>query len=144
MYRTVEALLGAKGRSVFSVAPGVTVYDAVSTMNQHDIGSILVTENERLLGIFTERDVLRRIVGAGVDPARTLVAQVMTPNPVTIPPYITLQEVVDIVEEKRCRHLPVMVGSRVQAMVSLRDVTRWVAESHREEAAHLKSYIAGG
>jgi CBS domain-containing protein len=144
MYRTVEMLIRGKDRQPpVSVTPQVLVDYAVRKMNEHNIGSVLVMDGERLLGIFTERDVLRRIVGAGVDPRSTSVEQVMTRNPHTITPSLTVQEVAATFESKGCRHLPVIVNGKVRAMISLRDISRCIAEELRIETEQLKSYIAG-
>jgi CBS domain-containing protein len=98
----------------------------------------------RLAGIFTERDVLRRVVGACLDPELTPIAKVMTVDVLTVEPSATVQEVMDIFTEKRCRHLPVMQAGRLVGVISIGDVSRWVANLHRAEAESLRQYIAGG
>ena len=113
-------------------------------MNRHGIGSVLVLEGGRLVGIFTERDVLRRVVGVGLDPRRALVSDVMTSNLVTITPATTVEEAMTLFTEKRCRHLPVLVDGRIVGLASIGDITRWMVDAHRTECEHLKNYIAGG
>lgn len=144
MNAPVSALLDRKGPVVHSVAPTLSVFDAVAEMNRHLIGAMVVLDGERLVGIFTERDVLKRVVGAGLDPRRTLVADVMTRNVATITPNTSIDETMDIFTEKRFRHLPVMNDGRLLGVISIGDSTRWMAEAHHAEAAHLKNYIAGG
>lgn len=122
----------------------MSVSDAVAEMNRNRVGSVLVLEGGRLVGIFTERDVLRRVVGAGVDPQRALVADVMTAGVITIPPTATIEETMVIFTEKRCRHLPVLDQGRLVGTISIGDVTRWMADEHRAEAEHLKNYITSG
>ena len=129
---------------MFSVASKVTVSEAVAEMNRHRVGSVLILDEGRLVGIFTERDVLRRVVGAGVDPTRTLVADVMTQGPITIGPDTSIEETMRIFTEKRCRHLPVLEEGRLVGTISIGDITRWMADAHRAEAEHLKNYITGG
>lgn len=129
---------------MFSVASKVTVSEAVAEMNRHRVGSVLILDEGRLVGIFTERDVLRRVVGAGVDPTRTLVADVMTQGPITIGPETSIEETMRIFTEKRCRHLPVLDGGKLVGTISIGDITRWMADAHRAEAEHLKNYITGG
>jgi CBS domain-containing protein len=129
---------------VHSVAPTLSVYDAVAEMNRHRIGAIVVLDGARLVGIFTERDVLRRVVGAGLDPRRALVADVMTPGVITIAPSATVEETMTIFTEKRCRHLPVLGDGKLRGVISIGDITRWMADSHRTEAEHLRNYISGG
>jgi len=144
MNAPISAILDRKGRNVFSVLPTISVADAVAEMNRHRVGSVLVIDAGRLVGIFTERDVLRRVVGAGVDPNKSIVADVMTAGVITISPDSTIEETMVIFTEKRCRHLPVIDAGRLVGTISIGDVTRWIADSHRAEAEHLKNYITSG
>jgi CBS domain-containing protein len=140
----VSSLLERKNSAVRSVAPTTTVSDAVAEMNRNRIGSVLVIDEGHLAGIFTERDVLRRVVGASVDPRRTIVAEVMTEDLVAVNPSTTVAEAMEIFTERRCRHLPVLDDGRLVGVLSIGDVTRWSVDHHRSEAEALKSYIAGG
>jgi CBS domain-containing protein len=144
MNAPITAILERKGKNVYSVAPNVSVSDAVAEMNRHRVGSVLIIDNHRLVGIFTERDVLRRIVGAGLDPKRTLVSDVMTAGVISISPEATIEETMVIFTEKRCRHLPVIEGGQLVGTISIGDITRWIADANRAEAEHLKNYITGG
>ena len=144
MNAPVSALLERKGSAVHSVAPTLSVFDAVAEMNRHRIGAIVVLDGDRLVGIFTERDVLRRVVGAGLEPRLTRVADVMTPTVTTIAPDTTVDDTMEIFTEKHFRHLPVMSEGRLLGVISIGDSTRWMADSHRAEAEHLKNYITGG
>jgi CBS domain-containing protein len=140
----VSAILDRKGHQVFSVPPSVTISDAVAEMNRNRVGSVMVLDDSRLVGIFTERDVLRRVVGAGIDPKRTLVSAVMTSEVLTITPETTMEETTQIFTEKRCRHLPVIENGKLVGTISIGDITRWMADHHRVEAEQLKNYITGG
>lgn len=140
----ITAILERKGRTVYSVPPTVSVADAVAEMNRHRVGSVLVLDEGALVGIFTERDVLRRVVGSGLDPNKTRVSDVMTPGVITISPETTMEDTMEIFTEKRCRHLPVIDGGKLAGTISIGDITRWMADEHRTEAEHLKNYIAGG
>ena len=144
MNTPISALLERKGSAVHTVASTVTVFEAVAKMNELRIGSIVVVEGSRLAGIFTERDVLRRVVGEGVDPRTMRVADVMTQNLITVTADTTVEETMVLFAEKRCRHLPVMESGQLVGLISIGDISRWVADSHRAEAEHLKNYIAGG
>ena len=143
MNTTIATLLEQKDGAVFTIPTTVTVAEAVHEMNAHKVGSVLVMNGLRLAGIFTERDVLRRVVGADIDPRFTPITKVMTSEVLTIEPTATVQEVMDIFTERRCRHLPVMVDGRLLGLISIGDVSRWVANSHRVEAESLRQYIAG-
>ena len=113
-------------------------------MNRQRVGCMLVIDEGRLVGVFTERDVLKRVVGAGVDPTRTRVAEVMTSTVITVSPDATVEQAMVIFTEKRCRHLPVIEQGRLVGTISIGDITRWMADSSRAEAEHLKNYITTG
>jgi len=144
MNTTIATLLEQKSGAIFTIPTTVNVAEAVAAMIDHKVGSVLVMNGQRLAGIFTERDVLRRVVGAGLDPAATPITKVMTAEVLTIPPATTVQQVMDLFTEKRCRHLPVVEEGRLLGVISIGDVSRWVANAHRAEAESLRSYIAGG
>ena len=143
MNTPISALLERKGPAVHSVAPTLSVYDAVSEMNRHRIGAIVILDGTRLVGIFTERDVLRRVVGAGIDPKTSLVADVMSAGVITIAPDATIEQTMNIFTEKRCRHLPVVNGGQIAGVISIGDITRWMADANKAEAEHLRNYITG-
>jgi CBS domain-containing protein len=143
MNTTIATLLEQKDGAVFTIPSTVTVAEAVHEMNAHKVGSVLIMNGLRLAGIFTERDVLRRVVGADLDPKFTPVTKVMTSEVLTIEPTATVQQVMEIFAERRCRHLPVMSDGRLLGLISIGDVSRWVANSHRVEAESLRQYIAG-
>jgi CBS domain-containing protein len=140
----VAALLERKGSDVHSVASTITIAEAVAEMNKKRIGCILVLDAGRLAGIFTERDVLRRVVGAGVNATTTRVADVMTKDVHTIPPETTVNQAMALFAERRCRHIPVVDHGELRGLISIGDISRWVADSSQAEAEHLKNYIAGG
>lgn len=139
----ISALLERKGSAVYSVPSTLSVAAAVAEMNRCRVGAIVVIDEGQLVGIFTERDVLRRVVGAGLDPSRAKVAEVMSDSVITIPPEATIEESMTLFTQKRCRHLPVVASERLVGVVSIGDVTRWVTDAHRTEAEHLKNYISG-
>ncbi len=144
MKTPISALLGRKGPKVHAVTPTMTVADAVAEMNRNCVGCVIVLDGIRLCGIFTERDVLRRVVGASLDPRRTRVASVMTDKVMTVPPEMTVEDALILFTEKRCRHLPVVSDGKLVGLLSSGDVSRWMSDSHQAEAEHLKNYIAGG
>jgi CBS domain-containing protein len=144
MNTPISAILERKGPTVHAVSSNYTIDRAVDEMNHHRIGSIVVMEGNRLAGIFTERDVLRRVVGASLDPKVMRVADVMTKNLITVTPETTIEEVMQIFAEKRVRHLPVLVNDEMVGLISIGDISRWIADAHRAEAEHLKNYISGG
>jgi CBS domain-containing protein len=140
----ISTLLARKRSGVHAVASTITVAEAVGDMVHHQVGAVLVVDEGRLAGIFTERDVLRRVVGSGLDPRQAVVSDVMTRDIVTVAPTATVEQVMEIFTERRCRHLPVVDEGRILGVISIGDVTRWTVDVHRTEAEHLKNYIAGG
>jgi CBS domain-containing protein len=140
----ISVLVQRKGSVVHSVAPSLSIFDAVAEMNRLRIGAIVILDAGKLAGIFTERDALQRVIGAGVDPKAVKVADVMTRDVITVAPEATVEEVAAMFTEKRCRHLPVVSGGNLQGLISIGDISRWVADHHRAEAEHLKNYISGG
>ncbi len=144
MNTPVSALLERKSPLVHAVTSTMTVAEAVAEMNRHHVGCTIILDGVRLSGIFTERDVLRRVVGAGLDPKRTCVADVMTKEIITITPDTVVEDALLVFTEKRCRHLPVVVDGRMIGLLSSGDVSRWMSDVHRSEAEHLKNYISGG
>jgi CBS domain-containing protein len=144
MNTSIATLLEGKGRALHAVPTSVTVIEAVQKMNQHKIGAVLVMNGDKLAGIFTERDVLTRVITSKLDPHLTPITQAMSANVMTVAPETTVQEVMEIFAEKRCRHLPVVQDEKLVGLISIGDVSRWVANSHRAEAESLRQYIAGG
>ena len=120
---SLGSLLDRENPKVHSVSPGVSVTECVRRMNDLKIGAMLVMENEKLHGIFTERDAITRVLGAGLDPTRTNVSEVMTKDPVSVTTTTSLEEAMSIVTHRRIRHLPVIEYGKVLGMVSSGDLT---------------------
>jgi CBS domain-containing protein len=140
----VAALIERKGSDVHAVASTITIAEAVAEMNKKRIGCVVIIDAGRIAGIFTERDVLRRVVGADIDPKTVLVADVMTRDVHTITPETTVEQTMALFTEKRCRHIPVLENGQIRGLISIGDISRWVSETCQAEADHLKNYIAGG
>jgi len=143
MSASVSILLDRKGSAVHTLPPSATVFDAVQSMNKAHVSSILVVDNGRLSGIFTERDVLRRVVGSALDPKATPLSSVMTAGLTTITPTTSIDEAHAIFTSRRCRHLPVLDNGRLVGLISVGDISRWLSDVNRAEAESLKSYISG-
>jgi len=141
MNEAVARLLETKTERVEAVSPQTTIGEAIAAMNQRRIGSILVMDGERLVGIFTERDVLTRVVPQQLDPRRTPVGEVMTRNPMTITPTRTVQEAMMIMTDSRKRHLPVVQGGKVVGLVSIGDLTRWMVRDQQRTIEDLTDYV---
>ncbi len=140
---TVRDVLAEKTSGVQSIAPHATVLEAIHKMNQHKIGALAVMLDQRLVGMFTERDVLRRVLGDQRDAAETTVAEVMTPEVVCVGPETDLDEVSEIMKQRRIRHVPVCDGSRVLGMISIGDVNAVHASNQAAQINYLSDYIYG-
>jgi len=143
MSQRIGDILRRKGEDVYSVGPLATVIDAVNTMNDNHVGSVLVMEGGYPVGIFSERDVLVRVVAAHRDPRRTLVRDVMTTRLYTASPDDTLREVMKLMTDRRCRHIPVMDGDTLVGLISIGDLTKATQHNLRQEVRELSNYIGG-
>ena len=131
---TVASVLKEKEKSkLVSVVPSTSVMDAVRTMNDENIGAVLVLEGQKLVGILTERDVMVRVVGAKRDPATTLVSEVMTTPVRSVELTSRADNALRLMSNRRYRHLPVLENGQVRGLVSMGDLTRWVIRSQQEQ-----------
>lgn len=139
----VRDVLRQKGDEVYSVGPLSTVIDAVNVMNDQHVGCVLVIEGNEPVGLFSERDVLVRVVAAHRDPRQTLVRDVMTTRIYTTALEETLLSVMELMTERRCRHVPVMDGESIAGLISIGDITKATQRKLQEEVRELSSYISG-
>jgi len=141
----LATVLAHKGKAniAHAVAPTMTVAAAVDLINQNKIGSVLVMDQGRLVGIFTERDVLRRVVGERRDPEKARVADVMTRELVVMRPNSTVQDAMQVISERRIRHLPVMEGGQVLGVISQGDLNHWLIRDREVEIQTLVEYVTG-
>ena len=140
---SVSTLLSQKVHNIYSINSYATVRDAVEEMNHQGIGSIIVLEDGKLAGIFTERDVLRRVVVPGLPADTTLVSEVMTKEVDTFPPGLSVEEAMAHMNKYRHRHVPVMDGERILGLVSIGDITRFLTRNYENEAQNLLNYFTG-
>ncbi len=144
METPVSVLLAARGDSaVHVVQHSATVTEAVHVMNQRNIGAVAVMNGERLAGIFTERDVLRRVIDGHMNADAVPVSSVMTRELVVVRPQTTVGEALVLVDNKGCRHLPVVDQGRLVGMLSVRDLIGSVVSGQEHRIAELTDYIYG-
>ncbi|MDX2154755.1 MAG: CBS domain-containing protein [Bryobacteraceae bacterium] len=130
-------------RELFFVEPHQTVLEVAQTMSRLKVGAILVVDGDRLSGIFSERDLMTRVVVPGRDAATTPVGDVMSTHLATIDESATSSEAMERMHEHKCRHLPVLSGGRVTGMISMRDLMDVELENKVEEIQQMRAYIAG-
>lgn len=139
----VRDILKSKPAQIFTVSKETTVYSAIEQMCERNIGGVLVTENDRLIGIFTERDYARKLILKGKSSKATLIQELMTANPIVVHPETTIFECLSIMSDKRVRHLPVMDHDKIVGVISIGDVVRRVMEDQKETIEYLENYISG-
>ena len=141
---TVGGILAQKVSTVWSIAPTAMIFDAIALMADKNIGALPVVENDKLIGIISERDYTRKVILKGKSSKETRVQEIMTQQLVTANPGDTVVDCMRVMTEKRVRHLPVMEEGKMTGMLSIGDVVKIrIAETLREAQA-LKEYIATG
>lgn len=142
--KTVGQLLDAKGHQAVSVAPDETVYNTLSLMAQHDIGAVLVVDQGKLTGIFTERDYARKVALHGKASREMPVREIMTEKVFFVKPDCTTEEAMALMTDKRCRHLPVLdTAQKVIGIVSIGDLVKETISQQEFIIRQLEAYILG-
>ncbi|MDH3314634.1 MAG: CBS domain-containing protein [Betaproteobacteria bacterium] len=131
-----------KDEAIHSVGPDTSVAECVRTMTAEKIGAVIVMDGERLMGIFTERDALNKVLAAGLDPVGTKVSKVMTEDPFCILPTTTIGEAMELVTRRRARHLPIVENGKVLAVVSSGDLIHWLVKDQMREVQELVDLAA--
>ena len=139
---TAEHLIAVKGNTIVSLPPSANVLEAARLMNDRHIGSVLVIDKNRLVGIFTERDVLRRVVAEERSPADTLLADVMTKQVACGALHTTLNEIRRVMRDKHIRHVPVLDGRKVAGMISIGDLNKAEHDGQEETIRYLEQYMS--
>jgi CBS domain-containing protein len=141
---TVREILARKGSHVSTISPRATVLEAALLMNDHKIGSLVVIDGGEVVGMFTERDVLRRVVGEQRDPGQTQVGDVMTTEVVCCTLETTIAEARGAMKNRRVRHLPLVDGDRrLQGLISIGDLNAYETSDHEQTIYLLQEYIYG-
>ena len=130
-----------KNRQTHTVQDHQTVLEAAKFMVERNIGAVPVLREGKLVGIFSERDIMKRVVAEARDPRTTKVSEIMTKDPVTVTPESTDEQCMVLMRDHSCRHLPVCEDKKLWGLISLRDLLAHHVEEKEEEARHLKAYI---
>ena len=138
---SVRQMLSEKGSAVVSITPDTSVFDALKIMNEKNIGAVLVMKDEELVGIFSERDYARKVILAGRSSKTTEVKELMTCKVYCIDPSRTIQDVMELMNEHRFRHVPVMESEKVVGVLSSGDVMRGVVAEQKNTIESLESYL---
>lgn len=140
---SVKQLLKVKGDQVWTIAKEATVLNGLEQMAEKRIGSLVVVENGKPIGIFTERDYARKIGPERRNPEETLIKDVMTKELITVEPSQTINECLVLMTDNHIRHLPVMDGNHLVGLISVGDVVKDIIEELEFHVDQLKNYITG-
>jgi len=141
--RTVKHILKGKPAIVYAVSSNDSVLDALQLMMEKNISALLVIEENKLLGIFTERDYARKIILQGKSSKNTPIYEAMTSDPYTISPNESIDNCMELMTSKHFRHLPVAEDGRVIGIISIGDLVKFIIEDQKQTINQLESYING-
>lgn len=141
---TLGDLVARKGTHIHTISPSATVLEAIHRMNQHQIGALVVMQDGQTVGIFTERDVLRRVMAEDRSPREVIVGQVMTRDVICCPPETDIEDASRIMRDRHMRHLPVCdADGNLHGMISIGDLNACYASTQEQTINYLTEYIYG-
>ena len=140
---TIAQLLNTKGNQVWSVEPKATIFKALEIMSEKEIGALLVMENGKLTGIFSERDYARKVILKGKSSKETPVGELMTKKVFYMDPQKTINDCMAMMTAKRIRHVPVIKDNQVMGIVTIGDVVNQIISEQEVTINHLENYITG-
>ena len=138
---TVRNILQKKGNAVYTISPDSYVYDALEELEENNLGSLVVVEKGKLIGVFTERDYARKVILKGRSSKETVVRDIMSSRPIFVNPDNTLDECMQLMTDKFIRHLPVMENSALIGIVSIGDLVKYIIYEKDFIIGNLEHYI---
>jgi len=139
----VRNILQGKPHSAIYVSPTTTVFEALELMFEKNIGSLLVMDHEKFIGIFTERDYARKVILKGKSSKKIPISEIMTENPPTVTSENTIEECMWLMTNKFIRHLPVIDDGKLTGIISIGDVVKYIIEEQKFIIGNLEHYITG-
>jgi CBS domain-containing protein len=139
----IEAILASKEQRLHIIEPDALVIEAVEKMCAARVGALLVMDGKALLGVFSERDLMTRVLLSRRDPAQTMVKHVMTHRTICIGLGVSPRDAMSLMTNRRVRHLPVVRDNRIVGVVSIGDMVRWMLQDREREVEELRGYVAG-
>jgi CBS domain-containing protein len=143
IFDPVALILRKKGNDIWSVPSDATVYSAMQTMADKNVGALLVIDNGQLVGIVSERDYARKVILQGRSSKDTPVREILTEPLITIRPECSVDEAMRLITTNRIRHLPVVCDGKVQGLISIGDLVQWIAFAQDQAIEQLEQYIQG-
>ncbi len=140
--KPVNQLLKGRDSTLYHVAPDVMVFDALQLLADYGVGAMVVMEQDRLVGVFSERDYTRKVALQGRNSRDTPVADIMTRDVVSVSPTTGTRTCMALMSQKKIRHLPVVDGGRVLGMISIHDIMDDIIADHEETISQLQHYIS--
>ena len=140
---TIAQLLNVKGNQIWSVEPKATIFEALEIMSEKEIGALLVMEDGKLTGIFSERDYARKVILKGKSSKETPVGELMTKKVFYIDSQNTINDCMAMMTAKRIRHVPVIEDNQVVGIVTIGDVVNQIISEQEVTINHLENYITG-
>ena len=140
---TICDILSHKGSNAWSISPEATVFEAIQMMADKNVGALLVTENDKLVGIISERDYTRKVVIKGKSSKTTAVKEILSSHVIHVTPSHTVQECMRLMTDHHFRHLPVLDGDRIAGIVSIGDLVNWIISAQTSTISQLQTYITG-
>ena len=140
--RPIVELLKQREATVWNLSPDISVFDALKRLADHNVGAMMVMEQDRLVGVFSERDYTRKIALAGKSSKDTLVKDIMTAKVLSVSAQTSTQDCMALMSQNKIRHLPVLQGDKVLGMISIRDLMDEIIKDHELTISQLHTYIS--
>lgn len=139
--KSVRQILNNKGRTVWSISPNASVYSCIELMSEKGVGALAVTDNDRLVGIISERDYARKVILKGKASKQTPISEVMTTDVVTAAESMSVEDAMALMTERHIRHLPIVESGKLTGMISIGDLVKARLQDQQHMIEHLESYI---
>jgi CBS domain-containing protein len=140
---TIHEILDYKGTAVWTISPDTTVFEAIQLMSDKNVGALLVTERDKLVGIISERDYTRKVALKGKSSKELKVREIITDKVLSVTPAHTVEDCMRLMTENRVRHLPVLEGDKLIGVVSIGDLVNWIISAQSTTIRQLETYISG-
>ena len=140
---TINEILHHKGTAVWTIGPGATVFEAIHLMADKNIGAVLVTDKDKLIGIVSERDYTRKVALKGKSSKELKVREILSEHLIHVNPNSSVEECLRLMTEHRVRHLPVLDGEKIAGVISIGDLVNWIISTQSTTIHQLETYITG-